>query len=257
MERPSPDNKLRILVLGGSSEATAIAGALSGRGDIDPILSFAGRTRSLRAPPIPFRVGGFGGVAGLRDFLTLQRIDLVIDATHPFAAQMSAHAASACRALAVPLAVFTRPAWRPAAGDRWIMVDSIEDAVRALDESPRRVFLTIGARHLAAFAAAPQHHYLVRAIEPPAAIAALPDHRLVLARGPFRAEDEIALMRENRIEVLVTKNSGGQAAEGKLEAARTLRLPVIMVKRPEIESATVLGNVAAVLAWIDAHRSAP
>jgi precorrin-6A/cobalt-precorrin-6A reductase len=257
MERPFPDNKLRLLLLGGSSEATALARALIGRGDIDPILSFAGRTRSLAAPPIPFRVGGFGGIAGLRDFLTLQRIDLVIDATHPFAAQMSAHAASACRALAVPLAVFTRPAWRPGPGDHWIMVDSIEDAARALGESPRRVFLTVGALHLAAFAAAPQHHYLIRTIEPPDAGAAPPDHRLVLARGPFRAENEIALMRENRIEVLVTKNSGGQATAGKLEAARALQLPVIMVVRPEIGSAPVFGNVDAVLAWIDAHRRAP
>jgi precorrin-6A/cobalt-precorrin-6A reductase len=255
--RKPSGSKLHLLVLGGSSEAMALARALAGRTDVEPILSLAGRTSSPVTPPIPYRVGGFGGIDGLKEFLMAQHVDLVIDATHPFAAQMSAHAVSACGALGVPLAVFTRPAWRPGPGDNWIAVESMAEASRALGAASRRIFLTVGGLQLAAFAAAPHHHYLVRTIEPPEALASLPDHRLVLARGPFKVEDEIALMRDERIDVLVTKNSGGQATEGKLEAARALGLPVIMIERPKAGSVPTFERLDDVLAWIESHRPAP
>ncbi len=248
---------MRLLILGGTTEASALARRIAGRQDLDPILSLAGRTRSPVPPPIPFRIGGFGGIPGLKTYLIEGRIAAVVDATHPFAAQMSRNAAIACGELAIPLAMLTRPAWRKQAGDRWISVADMKAAVRALGERPRRIFLTVGALQLAAFAAAPHHHYLVRAIDHPHGMAALPSHKLILARGPFSVENEMALMEGERIEVLVTKNSGGAATEAKIVAARALGVEVVMVERPATEDARSLYTVEAVLAWIADHRPAP
>jgi precorrin-6A/cobalt-precorrin-6A reductase len=248
---------MRLLILGGTTEASALARRISLHEDLDATLSFAGRTRSPAPPPIPFRVGGFGGVAGLQTYLVEHRIEAVIDATHPFAAQMSRHAAAACAVLEVPLARLTRPAWRPRGGDRWISVPDMDAAAHALGDRPRRVFLTIGGLQLAAFAAAPHHHYIVRTIEPPDAILALPSHRLILARGPFGVEDETSLMRDAQIEVVVTKNSGGAATEAKLVAARAMSIEVVTVERPAAEATDTFYTIEAVLAWIEAHRPAP
>jgi precorrin-6A/cobalt-precorrin-6A reductase len=248
---------MRLLILGGTTEASALARHIADRHDLDPMLSLAGRTKNPVAPPIPYRMGGFGGVAGLKTYLTDSKIDAVIDATHPFAAQMSLHAADACRDLKRPLVQFTRAPWRPADGDRWLPVPDMEAAAQALGAEPRRVLLTVGGLQLAAFAAAPQHHYVVRTIDPPDAANALPEHRLILARGPFALEDEIALMREEHIDVLVTKNSGGSATEAKLEAARALRIAVVMVERPETAGVPTLENLEAVMGWIEDHRPAP
>ena len=248
---------MRLLILGGTTEASALVRRIAGRGDLDAVLSLAGRTRNPVAPPIPLRVGGFGGIAGLKDYLVSSGTGAVIDATHPFAAQMSRHAAVACRDLGVPLAVLTRPPWRPQAGDRWVSVGDVASAVGALGERPRVVFLTVGSLQLAAFAAAPWHRYVVRSIDPPAAIGCLPLHRLVLARGPFRVEDEIALMRQETVEMVVTKNSGGSATEAKLTAARALGIEVVMVERPAGEAVTAFAAMEPVLAWIEAHSPAP
>jgi precorrin-6A/cobalt-precorrin-6A reductase len=248
---------MHILILAGTSEASALARALAGRSDIAATLSFAGRTESPITPPIPFRVGGFGGVEGLRAYLRSERIDAVIDATHPFAAQMSRHAQAACLAEAIPIVVFTRPAWAPQAGDDWIEVERIEEAVAALGEESRRVFLTQGRLQLGAFQAAPQHIYLVRSIDVPEEVSALPRHRLILARGPFSLNDELALMREAAVEILVSKNSGGEATYAKIEAARRLRVKVVMLKRPEGGSGTAIHDLYQILSWIDAHRPAP
>jgi len=248
---------MRLLILGGTTEASALARHLAGRQDFAPILSMAGRTKNPIAPPIPYRIGGFGGVEGLKRYLAENRIDLVVDATHPFAEQMSANAVQACGETGIPLAVLTRPAWRPGPGDNWHFVPSMDAAARALGPAKRRVFLTVGGLQLAAFAAAPQHHYLVRTIETPEAIASLPDHRLILARGPFALEDEVALMRDARIEVLVTKNSGGSATEAKLEAARTLGIGVILVERPAVADVPAFEDVEALIGWIEDHRPSP
>lgn len=248
---------MRLLILGGTTEASALARNVVGWADLDPILSLAGRTQNPVEPPIPFRTGGFGGVDGLKSYLTDEKIDVVVDATHPFAAQMSAHAAQACRDLNLPLALFTRAAWRPVPGDRWLPVADMAEATKALGDDPRRAFLTVGGLQLAAFATAPQHHYLVRTIDPPEAVAALPDHRLILARGPFAVDDEITLMRDERIDVLVTKNSGGKATAAKLAAARTLDIEVIMVERPKAEDVLAFEKLDAVMAWVLAHRPAP
>ncbi|HTJ64954.1 MAG TPA: cobalt-precorrin-6A reductase [Alphaproteobacteria bacterium] len=248
---------MRLLILGGTTEASALARAVDGWADLDPILSLAGRTQNPVIPPIPYRTGGFGGVDGLKTYLTDDKIDAVIDATHPFAAQMSANAAEACGALNIPLALFTRAAWRPVPGDRWIQVADMGAAARALGETPRRVFLTVGGLQLAAFADAPQHHYLVRTIDPPEAIAGLPDHRVILARGPFTVDDETVLMRDERIDLLVTKNSGGKATAAKLAAARALDIEVIMVERPKPPEVEAFETLDAITAWALAHRPTP
>jgi len=248
---------MRLLILGGTTEASALARHIAGRTDLTPVLSLAGRTKNPIVPPIPYRTGGFGGVAGLKTYLVDSNTDAVIDATHPFAAQMSRHAAQACRDLKLPLVQFTRAPWRPAEGDSWLAVPDMAAAARALGPKPRRVLLTVGGLQLAAFAAAPQHHYVIRTIDPPEAAAAPPDRRLILARGPFALENEIALIRDERIEVLVTKNSGGNATEGKLEAARTLGIDVIMVERPETAGVPTLDSLDAVVGWIETHCPAP
>jgi precorrin-6A/cobalt-precorrin-6A reductase len=245
---------MRLLILGGTTEASALARCIAGRRDLDPVLSFAGRTRSPAAPSIPFRIGGFGGIEGLKTYLGQQKINAVIDATHPFAAQMSRHAVAACRDLGLPLAQFSRPAWRPRHGDRWLSVPDMASAVRALGEPARRVFLTVGGLRLAEFAEAPQHHYIIRTIEPPDAIGALPSHWLLQARGPFSVADEIALMQRERVEVLVTKNSGGAATEPKLAAARALGIEVVMIERPAAETIETFDSLKAVLGWIEDHR---
>jgi precorrin-6A/cobalt-precorrin-6A reductase len=240
---------LKLLVLGGTTEASRLAALLAERTDMAPLLSLAGRTRELAPAPIPRRVGGFGGVDGLIRFLQDEGISAVIDATHPFAAQMSAHVAKACKALGLPLARLTRPPWTPEAGDDWREVASADEAAAALGEAPKRVFLTVGRLSLNAFAAAPQHYYLVRTIDVPEGLA-LPKATLVQARGPFSVEAEEALMRREGVEILVTKNSGGAATAGKLLAARRLDLLVIMIARPEKPAVPSFYAPEEVMEWL-------
>jgi precorrin-6A/cobalt-precorrin-6A reductase len=248
---------MRILVLGGSSEASALARLLAGRPEIEATLSLAGRTAQPVAAPLSMRVGGFGGVEGLIDYLTSHRSEAVIDATHPFAAQMSRNAKEACARLGLPLVALTRPPWESVIGDRWFDVADGEEAVAALGATPRRVFLTVGRLSLPVFAAAPFHRYLIRAIDPPKGLDALPDRELILARPPFSIEDEEALMREKRIGVLVSKNSGGEATYAKIAAARRIGLPVVMIRRPKPAGTPTLHEPAQALGWIEHHRRAP
>ena len=241
---------MRLLILGGSSEASALARRLADDPAFSPVLSLAGRTRNPVLPPIPHRIGGFGGVAGLTEHLRREAVELVIDATHPFAERMSANAEAACRAACVPLAVFTRPPWRCESGDRWSDVTGAAEAALAIGTRPRRVFLTIGRLQLDAFAAAPQHDYLIRSIDPPEAPLALPHHRLILARGPFTLEDELALMEREAIEFLVTKNSGGDAARAKLDAARQLDIAVVLMRPPPRPEARIFYDLDALVDFL-------
>lgn len=247
---------MRVLILGGTTEATALAALMAGEPAYETLVSLAGRTASPSVLPVPMRVGGFGGAEGLARFLAGERIVAVVDATHPFAARISRHAAEACAGTGVPLLALRRPPWRPLPGDRWSEVADVEGAVPALGPEPRRVFLTIGRQALAPFAAAPQHRYLVRTIEPVGDALRVPHLDLVAARGPFAEADERALMVREGVEVLVSKNAGGTATAAKLAAARALGLSVIMVRRPAKPLVETVEDPAAALAWCRAHAGA-
>lgn len=230
---------------------------MAGDGTVVPVLSLAGRTEAPVLPPVPHRIGGFGGADGLARYLAEAGIEAVVDATHPFAPRISANAARACARLGVPLATFTRPAWTPRSGDRWVGVSTLDAAAAALGPLPRRAFLTTGRLGLAAFKVAPQHRYLIRTIDPPTADDLPPEHDLLFGRGPFPVDEEVALMRGARIDVLVTKNSGGAASAAKLDAARALGLEVVMVERPPSAAGERFTALPDVLAWIAAHRVTP
>ena len=224
-------DKRRILILGGTTEARDLASRLADRTDLAVTLSLAGRTLDPAPQPVPVRNGGFGGVDGLAAYLRDEAIDLMIDATHPFARQISANARAAGEAAGIPLLRLERLGWSEAEGDRWTRVSSMSEAVAALGDVPRRVFLAIGRQEATLFDAAPQHHYLVRSVDPVDPPMGAPGVEYLLARGPFAVEAEVALLREHRIDMIVSKNSGGEATYGKILAARILGLPVVLVER--------------------------
>jgi precorrin-6A/cobalt-precorrin-6A reductase len=239
----------RVLLLGGTTEAAALARALAEAG-VAAVYSYAGRTESLAPQPLPVRVGGFGGVEGLVAFLSAEAITHLIDATHPFAAQMSRNAVEAALATGIPLIALERAPWRAGPGDRWTQVPDLAGALRALGPAPRRVFLAIGRQTLDAFAAAPQHHYLLRLVDPPTEPLPLPRAEAVIARGPFTVAGDRALLQEHRIEVIVAKNAGGAGAEAKLTAARELGLPVVLIDRPAVPARPVARTVGEVMGWL-------
>ena len=250
------DRAPRLLLLGGTSEARALSERLARESGVEAIVSLAGRTRAPLASPLPTRIGGFGGVEGLRRYLLESRINRVIDATHPFAERISANARAACAALGLPLAVLAREAWRRRPGDRWVEVPDMAGAVAALGQPPRRVFLTIGRLSVPAFRAASQHFYLIRSIEAPEPGELPPSAELILARGPFSRDDEMRLMRAHDIDVLVTKNSGGPLTYAKIEAARALSLETIVVSPPGAQAERRLENIEAALDFARAKRPA-
>lgn len=242
----------RILVLGGTSEASRLAQALASRG-ADAVFSYAGRTAAPVAQPLPTRIGGFGGIAGLIAYLEAEGVGCVVDATHPFAAQMSRNAIAACAATGVPLLAYARAPWAAGPGDRWTHVADLEAAVAALPQAPARVFLAIGRQHIAGFAARPQHHYLLRLVDPPDGPLPLPQAQAIIARGPFDVAGDTALLRDHAISHIVAKNAGGAGAEAKLAAARALGLPVILIDRPALPPRRVAADLDAVLDWIARH----
>ncbi|AYM58489.1 precorrin-6A reductase [Agrobacterium fabrum] len=222
-----------ILILGGTADARILAGQLAEDSGCRILLSMAGRTLSPVEQPVPMRSGGFGGAAGLADFIRTEGFDILVDATHPYAARISANAVEAARLANVPLVVLSRPVWPRQPGDTWQSVHTVGQAVTALGTVGRRVFLALGRQELLPFEAAPQHSYLIRSVDPVEPPLRTPDARYITARGPFVTEDEIGMLKENRIEVVISKNSGGSASYGKIEAARWLGLPVIMIERPQ------------------------
>jgi precorrin-6A/cobalt-precorrin-6A reductase len=246
---------MKILILGGTAEARALAAALSERRDLSVMLSLAGRTAAPAPQAVPVRIGGFGGAEGLQRYLRDEGIDLLIDATHPYAAAISANAAKAAASAGVKLLALRRPAWEKVPGDAWIEVASVTEAVIALGSAPKRVLLALGRKEIAAFEAAPQHFYLVRSVDPVDPPLQVPQAQYITARGPFSEEADRALLAQNRIDIVVTKNSGG-AAYGKIAAARALGLPVIMLKRPSLPEVESVETVAEALAWLD-HALTP
>lgn len=219
------------------------------------MFSYAGRTATPVAQPLPTRIGGFGGAEGLAAYIRSEGITHLIDATHPFAARMSLNAITACAATGTPLLAFERPAWVATGADRWTHVPTTEAAARALPDDPSRVFLAIGKQTLDAFATKPQHHYLLRLVDPPEAPLPLPRATAIIAKGPFTAEGDEALLRDHAITHIVAKNAGGSGADAKLAAARTLGLPVILIDRPTLPPRETAGSVERVMAWLDAHST--
>ncbi|MET8786659.1 cobalt-precorrin-6A reductase [Streptomyces sp. NPDC004589] len=239
-----------VLILGGTAEARELAASLVSRPGVRVTTSLAGRVSRPGALEGEVRVGGFGGAGGLADWLRAHRVDALVDATHPFATGITANATRAAAATRVPAVVLRRPGWSAVPGDRWHDVASLEEAAALLPALGRRVFLTTGRLGLAAFADLAGIHFVVRSVDPPEPPMP-PDTRVLSARGPFTVEDETALLVEHRIDVLVTKDSGGAATAAKLTAARDHGLPVVMVRRPPLpDGVTAVPDVVAVLSFL-------
>jgi precorrin-6A/cobalt-precorrin-6A reductase len=236
--------------LAGSSEATALARHLAASGECSVVSSFAGRVTKLSLPPGDVRVGGFGGIEGLTEWLQHESIAAVVDATHPFTAVMPWHAEAACRACGIPRLRLLREAWHAEAGDDWHLVPHLSAAAQELETlGARRVFLTTGRQELRPFAQLEDTWFLVRAIEQPDPLP-LARAEVLLSRGPFDLADERALMASHGVDALVTKNSGGTAAAPKLAAARELGIPVVMVARPAAPSGDTVASVDQAVDWI-------
>ena len=242
---------MRLLLLGGTGEARALAAALYP--GVEVISSLAGRVPDPALPVGPVRIGGFGGVDAMRRWLVDAEVDAVVDATHPFAATISAHAAQVCRELRLPHVVLARPAW--AHGDA-IVVDSDTDAAKAVVENGfSRIFLTTGRSGTAAFRDL-DAWFLIRAVTEPDAAALPAHHQLLLSRGPFRYAGELALLRRHRIDAMVTKNSGGDMTLPKLQAAATAGVAVVMVDRPPLpDGVCTVATVEQAVEWVEAVRT--
>ncbi|GGK89621.1 precorrin-6A reductase [Planomonospora parontospora subsp. parontospora] len=242
---------LNVLVLGGTDEARRLAAALAGRAGTHVVSSLAGRVRDPKLPVGEVHEGGFGGPDGLAAWLAERRIGAVVDATHPFAARMTASAVEAVRRTGLPLLILRRPGWQAGPGDDWRRVPSLEAAAALLPALGERVFLTTGRRSLPVFADLDGLWFLARSVDPPEP--PLPRRvEVLLSRGPFTREGELALMRGHRIDVLVTKDSGGQMTTAKLHAARELGLPVVVVQRPPAPGGVpAVPTVGEAVAWLE------
>ena len=228
-----------------------MAERLVGRSELNVTLSLAGRTASPARQGVPVRSGGFGGAAGLANYLVNERIDVLVDATHPYASVISANAMEAARKTDVRFVALRRPPWVAVAGDRWSEVSDVREAVRILGQAPRRVFVTLGRNELTPFKDAPQHHYLIRSVDPVDPLLPLPHANYVTGRGPFSEADDRALITAHGIEVVIAKNSGGAATYGKIAAARALGIAVIILRRPPAAAAPAVESVQDALAWLD------
>ena len=244
----------RLLILGGTAEAAALArSALARFGDTLVVTtSLAGRTQRPAPLPGPVRIGGFGGPAGLAAYLTENGVSRLIDATHPFAPRISAEARLACSEANVPRLLLRRPPWRRHPLDRWIEVDDMSAAAAMVSRIAHRAWLTIGAREIACFSNAAGVHFLVRLVDPPRRALPLQSYEVVVGRGPFTLAEERHRMQRHAIDVLVCKASGGAATEAKLIAARERGVPVIMVRRPADEPGEAVETVEAALDWLAA-----
>lgn len=240
-----------LLILGGTTEATALAAAVQNAG-LQATFSYAGRVANPKRQPLPTRTGGFGGVAGLVAYIREATITHIVDATHPFAAQMSHNAVAACAETGTRLIALSRPAWQEKSGDRWAHVPDMQGAVAALNVPAQNVFLAIGRMHLDAFAAQPQHRYILRLVDAPdpAVPLPLPRAHVIVDQGPFDIAADSALLRDHAIDLVVSKNAGGSGAQAKIDAARDLDIPVLMIDRPMMLARPQAETVAQVLDWL-------
>lgn len=256
MSAPLPVLPLPVLLLAGTGEARALAGRLADDPRFAVTASLAGAVERPQAYPGRVRIGGFGGALGLEEWLRREGIAAVIDATHPFAARISANAVAASQAVGLPLLRLERPAWQAGPGDDWQEVADL-DAAAALLPQGARPFLAVGRKEISRFATRRDLDCLTRMIDPPEPETALPPGRLLLARPSRDIDAEVALLTEHGATHLVTKNSGGPFGEAKLLAARRLGLPVIMVRRPALAGGEVVADVPAALAWLEARAACP
>jgi precorrin-6A/cobalt-precorrin-6A reductase len=240
-----------VLILGGTGQARKLADTLAEQRHLRVITSLAGRTVAPLRTAGELRIGGFGGASGLGDYLCAAQIDVVIDATHPYAAAISRHAAEACAAAGRPLIRLERPAWPAEAGDRWIEVDSLHAAAIAAASLGRRTFLSIGVKELAAFATVKDVFFLVRLVEASAELVPLSSYKIVLGRGPFAEQDERALLQSHEIGLVIAKNSGGEATYGKIAAARALGLLVMLLRRPALPPAETADTIERTIEWVE------
>jgi precorrin-6A/cobalt-precorrin-6A reductase len=250
----------RVLILGGTGEAAELTTKIEQIPGVEAIASFAGRTEQINRvslknsvapnPPVATRIGGFGGVNGLIDYLRSQQINFIIDATHPFAAQISFNAAQAADECGIPRLMLVRPAWEQQPGDLWISVASHQAAANILPGLADRIFLSIGRQEIASYAHLKYLWFLMRMISPPAADMPVPTGKIILEQGPFSLAQERSLFLEEQIGAIVSKNSGGDATYSKIIAARELGIPVVMVQRPSRPDGTQVSDIAAVLNWV-------
>lgn len=248
-EQTDGDGPPRILILGGTAEARQLAEALEARGDVEVLTSLAGRTRDPLLPPGEVRRGGFGGAEGLAAFLHETKPMAVVDATHPYAEIISRNARRACAALGVPRLRLERPVWMPEPGDEWREASDLPDALRIAGTLGSRVFLSAGRVDMGLLGGWHELSFVVRSIEPihdpPRNVTAIE------GRGPFTLEREQELLERHEVQVIVSKASGGEATYAKILAARALRLPVVMLRRPPPPGGAMVGDVPAALAWLD------
>lgn len=243
---------ISVLVLGGTGEARELAGLLAAHPQFEAVSSLAGRVREVRVPDGEVRIGGFGGPAGLASWMRERGTDVLVDATHPFAQRMSESAAEAARLTGAALLALRRPGWHPGPGDDWYRVPSMREAAAALHRFGPRVLLTTGRQDASAFADLDDHRFLLRCVDPPQP--PLPRHlRVLLDRGPYTVDGELELLRDHDIDVLVTKDSGGEMTAAKLRAARRLAIPVVVVSRPEPPAGPVVRTPRAAVAWLEDH----
>ena len=240
----------RVLILGGTGDAAALATKASQIPNVEIITSLAGRTQNPTTIAGSVRVGGFGGATGLSDYLRDRQIDYLIDATHPFAAQISHNAATATRDVNIPHLMLVRPTWEKMPDDRWIEVESIEAAALALEHHAKRVFLTIGRQQLAPFARLHDVWFLMRSIDPPSPDTIIPNGITVLDRAPFTIAQEKQLILDYAIDAIVSKNSGGNATYAKIIAARELEIPIVMVQRSPTPPVEQVADVESAMDWL-------
>jgi precorrin-6A/cobalt-precorrin-6A reductase len=245
---------IKLLILGGTGEAIKLANQASQIEQLTVISSLAGRTQQPILPMGEIRQGGFGGVLGLVDYLRSAAIDFLIDATHPFASQISWNAAQAAAICNIPHLLLERPAWEVMPGDRWLPAASNEVAANLLVNNFQRVFLTIGRQELAGYARLADIWFLMRSIDPPPLDQPLPPGQLLLAKGPFDVAAERRLLQEYQLQVIVSKNSGGAATYAKIVAARELGIPVMMIERPAMPEGDRATNVAGAISWLQCQR---
>lgn len=240
---------MKLLLLAGTGEAVQVAGALHSKG-IPAIASYAGTKRGSRDLKIPTRYGGFGGEAGFTQFLINEGITAVLDATHPFAAQMSHRSANVCTHLGLPYRQLLRPAWRPEAGDNWVRLRSEAEAAEHIPAGST-VFLATGRRTLRHYANLSESELICRQIYPPDGPFPFPNGRFLVGTPPFSVEDEIKLFHKLGIDWLVVKNAGGAASASKLEAARLADIKVAMIERPVQPEGQKAATVEEAMAWVE------